>query len=291
MISIIMPTYGRTAEIVLRAVDSIIKQTYVDWELYVVDDNKENNLYSEAIKNALEDLKDTRIHYLRMEKNSGACAARNKGIQESKGEYVAFLDDDDEWLPERLEKQLPGLEDDNVGFTYCGVWILNEMTGKKKSSLIQFKHGNVYYDLLKGNFMGGVSNFIIKRSAMDKCGAFRVDMPSSQDYELWIRLSKQYDVSSIAENLTVLHVHEGDSITRSLARRIAGFRKILDIYHEDIVKDKKTHSFQLYNLGKWLILNKETKEGVYYLWQAVKLKPFNALYYIAVILYWKLSGI
>lgn len=291
MISVVIPTYDRNADVVMRAVKSVIKQTYTEWELYVVDDNKENNPYSESIRVALDELKDDRIHYLRMEKNSGACAARNKGIQESKGEYVAFLDDDDEWLPERLEKQLPALEDDNVGFTYCGVWILNEMTGKKKSSLIQFKQGNVYYDLLKGNFMGGVSNFIVKRSAMEECGAFRIDMPSSQDYELWIRLSKKYEVSCVAENLSVLHIHEGDSITRSLDRRIAGFKKVLETYYDDIIKDKKAYSFQLYNLGKWMILNKEKKEGLQYLWQAVKLKPLNALYYVAVIMYWKLLGI
>lgn len=288
MVSVIIPTYGRSPEIVLRAVESVKKQTYTEWELYVVDDNKEGNLYSEPLKGLLEGQNDSRIHYLRMEKNSGACAARNKGIRESSGEYVAFLDDDDEWLPERLEKQLPALADENVGFTYCGVWILNEKTGKKKSSWIQFKQGNVYKLLLKANFMGGVSNFIIKRSAMEKCGAFREDMPSSQDYELWIRLSKQYEVSSVRENLTVLHIHEGDSITRSLDRRIAGFRKILDSYYEDIVKNKKIHSFQLYNLGKFLILNGQNKEGLQFLWKAMKLWPLSSFYYVAVILYWKM---
>lgn len=290
MISIVMPTYGRTAEIVLRAVDSIIEQTYKDWELYVVDDNKENNPYSESIKNMLAGLGDTRIHYLRMEKNSGACAARNKGIQESKGEYVAFLDDDDEWYPEKLEKQIVKFKDSEVGFVYCGFFMYNEIKDTGKSSWIQFTNENIYHRLLKGNFMGGTPGVIIRRECFDKCGMFREDMPSSQDYEMWLRLSKEYKVDSVAEDLVKVHLHAGDSITSSLDRRIEGFRKIYETYYEDIAKDKEIHSYQLYNLGKFLILNKENKEGLQYLWKAVKLKPVNALYYIAVIMYWKVFG-
>lgn len=288
MVSVIIPTYGRTKEIVLRAVDSVKKQTYTDWELYVVDDNKENNPFSDNIRNAIEGQADNRMHYIRMENNSGACAARNKGAQVSLGEYLAFLDDDDEWRPERLEKQVPLLEDKKVGFSYCGMWILNEKKNKGTSSWIQFENGNVYKKLLKSNFMGGVSNFIIKRSAFVDCGGFREDMPSSQDYEFWIRLSQKYNVSSLAEDLTVLHIHGGDSITGSLERRIAGFRKILKLYKDDIVKDKKIYSYQLYNLGKFLILNNELKEGFQLLGRAMKLKPLSSFYYIGVIMYWKI---
>ena len=288
MVSVVITTYGRNANIVMRAVDSVKKQTYANWELFVVDDNKDNNPYSQAIKAALENEENTKIHYIKMEKNSGACVARNRGIQESKGEYIAFLDDDDEWLPERLEKQLPLIKDEKVGFTYCGVWILNEKKGKKTSSWIKFDQGHVYDKLLKTNFMGGVSNFIVKRRAVEVCGGFRDDMPSSQDYELWLRLSKKYEVNSIAENLVVFHIHEGDSIMKSYDRRIAGYRKILESYHEDIIKNKKTHSYQLYNLGKFLILNHENKEGFSWLGKAIKMYPPSAIYYIGVIIYWKM---
>ena len=289
MVSVIIPTYGRAADIVLRAVESIRKQTYTDWELYVVDDNKEQNPYSEPIKRRLEGIKDTRIHYLRMEKNSGACAARNKGIWESKGEYLAFLDDDDEWYPEKLEKQIPKFEDPLVGFVYCGFFMFQEKKGKGKSSWIQFTRGDVYTRLLKGNFMGGTPGVIIRRSCFDKCGYFREDMPSSQDYEMWLRLAKAYQVDSVAEDLVKVHLHEEDSITKSLDRRIEGYRKILCSYHDDIIKDKEIHSFQLYNLGKFLILNREYKEGMRLLLDSIKLKPKNGIYYIMVITYWKMN--
>ena len=106
MVSVIIPSYGRQCSMVMRAVESVKKQTYTDWELYLVDDNKDDNPYSKEIESAIRKENSEKIHYLRMEKNSGACAARNKGIEVSSGEFVAFLDDDDEWVPTKLEKQM-----------------------------------------------------------------------------------------------------------------------------------------------------------------------------------------
>lgn len=290
MVSVVIPTYERASEIVLRAVESVKKQTYTDWELFVVDDNKDINPYSDPIREMLEAQNDARIHYLRMEKNSGACAARNKGILESKGEFVAFLDDDDEWYPEKLEKQIKKFVDPEIGFVYCGFFMFHEKKGTGKSSWIRFTKGNVYTRLLKGNFMGATSGVVIRKRCFEKCGYFRDDMPSSQDYEMWIRLSKEYQVDSVAEDLVKYHIHEGDSITKSLNRRIEGYRKVLDSYYDDIIKDKEIHSFQLYNLGKFLILNSQYKEGLQLLWKAIKLQPHRGLYFVAVILYWKTIG-
>ena len=289
MVSVIMPTYGREYQMVLRALESIKKQTYTDWEVYVVDDNKENNPYSEGIKEALQKENTEKIHYVRMEKNSGACAARNKGIEVSKGEYLAFLDDDDEWLPTKLEKQMKVMEDTKAGFVYCAIQILEEKTGKVTNSNTLFQDGMVYTRLLRDNFIGGTVEILLRRECLKKSGGFREDMPAAQDYELWLRLSKYYEVAYVPEPLVLVHMHEGDSITRSLDRRIDGYRKILDSYYEDIIKDKENHSFQLYNLGKFLILNKENKEGIKYVIDSIKLKPGKAFYYVAVICYWKLN--
>ena len=288
MVSIIIPTYCREYNIILRALDSIKEQTYTDWEVYVVDDNKENNLYSNSIKEAIEKEKNEKIHYLRMEKNSGACAARNKGIEVSKGEYVAFLDDDDEWFPTKLEKQIKVLENSNAGFVYCGLQVLDEKKGSVKSSNTLFLEGDVYTRLLRDNFIGGTSEIVVRRECFEKCGGFRLDMPSSQDYEMWLRLAREFPVGNVPEDLVLYHIHEGEAITKSLDKRIEGYRKILKSYHDDIVKNKENYSFQLYNLGKFLILNKQHKEGMKYLKKAIKIRPDKGIYYIAVIVYWKL---
>lgn len=289
MVNVIIPTYGRESKIVMRAVESIKNQTYCEWNVYVVDDNKEGNPYSPAIKNAIQNENNDKIHYVRMEKNSGACAARNKGIEISEGEFVAFLDDDDEWLPTKLEKQIKVLENSNAGFVYCGLQLLNEKSGKVRSSGTLFLQGNVYTRLLRDNFIGGTSEIIARRECFEKCGGFRLDMPSSQDYEMWLRLAQKYEVDNVPEDLVIYHIHQGEAITKSLDKRIEGYRKILESYYEDIVKNKENHSFQLYNLGKFLILNKQGIEGGKYLKKAILLKPKKGLYYIAVVIYWKIN--
>lgn len=289
MVSVIIPTYGRIKDIVLRAVTSVEVQTYTDWELYVVDDNEDTETYSKSIQEAIEQKEDKRIHYIKMEKNSGACAARNKGIEVSCGEYVAFLDDDDEWVAEKLELQLPLMERKNVGFSYSGMLLYNELTGQRKSSAVKFKNGNIYRDLLKQNSIGGTPSFIIKREALEKCGGFLEGMPASQDQELWLRLAKEYEVASIPKDLIIVHLHAGDSVSKSLDRRIAGYRKIFEIHYEDITKDKEIYSYRVYTLAKLLILNCEYSEGIKLLFKSIKLQPLMGCYYVAVIIYWKLN--
>lgn len=289
MVSVIIPTYGRKCDMVMRAVESVKKQTYTQWEVYVVDDNKKDNPYSDSIQKAIMDEKNDKIHYVRMEKNSGACAARNKGIEVSCGEYIAFLDDDDEWLPAKLEKQVKVLEDSDAGLVYCGLQILNEKTGKVRSENVRFLQGDVYNRLLKDYFMGGTVVLLIKRECLKKSGGFREDMPAAQDYELSLRIAKHFKVTYVPEDLVLVHIHEGDAITRSLDRRIEGYRKILEAYCEDIKKNKENYSFQLYNLGKFLILNHQSREGMGYLKKAIKICPGKGLYYIAVITFWKLN--
>lgn len=291
MISVVMPTYGRSHEMLLRAVESVKKQTYKDWELYVVDDNKEGNPYSQSIKEALEAQNDARIHYIRMEKNSGACAARNKGIRESKGEYVAFLDDDDEWLPEKLEKQMVKLGDSQVGFVYCGFFMFDEKKGNGKSSWIRFTKGDVYTQLLKENFMGGTPGIIVRRECFEECGYFCEDISYAEDYEMWIRLARKYKVDCVPEDMVKVHLHEEESLSKNVGKRIEGYEKILEVYYEDIIKDKKTHSYQLYTLGKLMILDGRNKQGMKYLLQAIWLQPVNIVYYILVVLYWKLKSL
>ena len=150
MVSVIIPTYKR-AEFIKRAVLSVFKQTYKDIEVIVVDDNgvgtdAQINTYKE-----IEPLKDTyNVRYIPHEKNKGACGARNTGIFAASGEYVGFLDDDDEWLPDFLKKMIAKMDDDSTGVVYSNYYA--RINGKtyflpKESAK---RVGNVYKDLLNG---------------------------------------------------------------------------------------------------------------------------------------------
>jgi len=128
-ISVISPTYNR-AHLITRAVHSVLNQTYQDFEYIVVDDASTDNT-EEVIKG----FKDERIKYIKHEKNRGPSAARNTGIKAAKGEYIGFLDSDDEWLPEQAEKQVSKFLEspDNVGVIYCGHVVISDETGEKDS--------------------------------------------------------------------------------------------------------------------------------------------------------------
>lgn len=124
MISIIITTYKREVGILQRAIKSVLAQTYKELELIVVDDSPATYAHREAIRKYVTSISEIPTLYIQHERNMGACIARNTGIDNSSGEYICFLDDDDEWLPQKLEKQLQMFRED-VGLVYCGRLISN----------------------------------------------------------------------------------------------------------------------------------------------------------------------
>jgi glycosyltransferase involved in cell wall biosynthesis len=117
-VSVIIPTYNR-AHLIGRAIQSVLKQTYQDFEVIVVDDGSIDNT-EEVVKK----IQENRVYYYKHDKNKGGSAARNTGISLAKGEYIAFQDSDDEWLPEKLEKQIGVFNNQtkNVGVVYTGFY-------------------------------------------------------------------------------------------------------------------------------------------------------------------------
>ncbi|MFX4263649.1 glycosyltransferase family 2 protein [Pelotomaculum propionicicum] len=194
-----MPTYNRAITI-KRAVDSILKQTYQDFEIIIVDDGSTDNTY-EIVK----EFNEKRIKYIKHEKNKGASAARNTGIRESRGKYLAFQDSDDQWLPNKLKRQVEILDNspNEVGIVYCGFWRFNN--NKKiyyPSGKVIEKEGNVYKSLINGNFIG-TPTAIIKKECFNKYGCFDERLPRLQDWELFIRLSKNYEFRFVNEPLVL----------------------------------------------------------------------------------------
>jgi teichuronic acid biosynthesis glycosyltransferase TuaG len=122
LISIVTPCYN-SARFIAQTIESVIAQTYQNWEMIIVDDCSTDESYTIALEYAA---KDTRIKVCQMEQNSGAALARNKAIRISHGEYLAFLDSDDVWLPEKLEKQLHFMQENNSDFSFTEYEHMNE---------------------------------------------------------------------------------------------------------------------------------------------------------------------
>jgi glycosyltransferase involved in cell wall biosynthesis len=233
-ISVITPTYNR-AHLLGRAVQSVLGQTFRDFELIVVDDGSTDNT-QEVVAN----MGDERLRYIRHERNRGASAARNTGIRAARGAYIAFQDSDDEWMPDKLEKQIRAFENASsaLGVVYTGFW---RIEGDKRtyipSSQIEPKDGNVHSVLLKTNFIAP-PEVLIKRECFEKAGMFDEELHMLEDWELWIRLSKYYQFKCLNEPLVRSYYTSG-SVNAQRYRIQARARKlILKKHYEDMKRDR-----------------------------------------------------
>src|SRR5690625_2251037 len=205
LVSVIIPTYKREKDIVSRAVKSVLNQTYSNFELIVVDDSPNNYKGRKSIEEFLTGLNDARIKYIKHQENKGANAARNTGIRNAKGTYIAFLDDDDEWLDQKIEKQLKRIIKSNVGLVYCSYYVLHN---KEKYLRRQIKTNNVFIDLLKTNFIGSTSCVMVRKESIKDVGLFDENLLVYQDYDLYLHISRNYLIDVVDEALLIYYRHE-----------------------------------------------------------------------------------
>lgn len=244
IISCIVTSYRRDKSIVKRALDSILLQTFTDYEILLIDDNRgeESAPYS-AYLEELASLSD-KISLLKTEGGHGAQKARNTGIKHSRGKYLAFLDDDDEWLPTKLAKQLSLMEADlSVGMCYCDSMVVNENFDPPK--IITKKTGKFvtdasYSDMLRRDNVGSTSKAMIRENVFDAVGLFDESLPARQDYEMWIRISRSFPIRGVDEKLVKYHISGGsEQISKNWDNCIDGHTKLYVKYKEDIDKDPR----------------------------------------------------
>jgi glycosyltransferase involved in cell wall biosynthesis len=270
MVSIIIPTYNRE-RLISRSVKSVLNQTYQDFELIIVDDGSTDNT-GELVAG----FDDGRIRYIRHEQNRGEAAARNTGIKAARYDYIAYQDSDDEWLPEKLARQIELLENASprVGVVYTGFWRV-ENGGKTyiPFSWVTQKNGDIHKELLKGNFIGSPV-VLIKKECFDKVGLFDERLRNLVDWEMWLRISKYYHFRCIDEPLVIAHYHS-DNISSSRNTFIETLELVLERYSDEFSGDKKLLAKHYIDIGNLLVLNRETQNGRNYLVKAVKSYPFN----------------
>ena len=186
MISVITPTYNR-AEYLGKAIDSVLGQTYQDLELIIVDDNKPDSEARKATEAVISKYDDPRIRYIQNPKNMGGAATRNVGIFEAKGEYIAFLDDDDMYLPDRLEVQYKQMVENDWEVSVMDGATYNYVTGEKVAERHQkLRNGMTKNELIRSHLLyhiSGTNTFMFKASFLKEIGGF-VDVPSCQEYML-----------------------------------------------------------------------------------------------------------
>lgn len=285
LISVIITTYKREEDVVKRAVDSVLNQTYNNIEIIIVDDSPDDYERRKNVENMIISLKDSRIKYIKHDVNLGACAARNTGIKESKGMYIAFLDDDDEWLPTKLEKQISLISKPNIGLVYCKQIIYNETFGKTYLDNHKRYKGQVFDKLLRDNFIGSTSFALIRRECFDTCGLFNVNLKSAQDYDMWLRIAKSYSIDYVDEPLVIYHVHKNERISSNPLNKIQGLEMINSLYREDINKNRGTKSIRIFKLVPHYMLTGNIKKSFKCFLQAFVLTPYKLNYIILFIKY------
>lgn len=226
LISVIIPTRNR-CNLLPRAIDSVINQGYENLEVIIVDDASNDATSDVANKYANR----FRIFkYIQNIKPYGGAQSRNIGIQEASGKYIAFLDDDDEWLPDKLLKQIKALED-NRGFGAASCWFYRAFNGKRQEVKLIPEISLDY--LLWENFMGSFS-CCIARSEIAKSIKLDAHLRSSQDYQFWIELSKITRIYIVKEYLLNYYDHTGERIGSSYVGKYSGLRKMYFKYRNDM---------------------------------------------------------
>ena len=277
-VSVIIPTYNR-AKIVHKAIDSVLQQTYKDYEILVVDDGSTDNT-----KAALNQYGNNIVY--RYKDNGGISSARNFGIENATGKYVALLDSDDYWLEKKLEKQMACFRENpsyGVVATRCASFEIDgnfdtiEPQGKIREKNRPGKSGWVYKDLFHRNFIR-TSSVVIKLDCFAKVGMFDESLYQCNDVDMWMRLARQYPVGFINESLTVYTDNPKGVSTDSLSGRETYLQVLDKNYDPAMIPSKlyKNRMARIYShIGKHYVKRGDLPKGKEALRKALSFQRFN----------------
>lgn len=227
-VSVVIPSYNREKTIEACLL-SVLNQSYPPFEIIVVDDGSTDNTIQK-----IEGFNDSRIRILRQQ-HKGAQAARNCGIKAAKGDYIAFLDSDDEWLPEKLEIQIQYLKGRKDVVVYCDGYEVNRRKGYTGKRITTGGNGNVYKEMLMNSgpmFQG----MLCSKCALMDIGLLDENVPAHQEWETSIRLSLNNEFVHICQPLFKWNWHMGETISKDTIRGIKGYAYIIEKHKWQILK-------------------------------------------------------
>lgn len=228
MVSVIIPTYNRAGTL-MRSIQSVMEQSYSEWELIIVDDGSTDHT-GDLVKPIVE--QDTRIRYIHYPENKGQAVARNTGIQASQGEYIAFQDSDDCWMPEKLQRQISMMEaHPEYGLVYGQV--VYDDGGILSAPYPPVDVGEqVFEACLKQNQIG-TPTMLVRKAVFDAIGLFDTSLVALEDYELALRITKNYPVGFIMAPVVTAY-KSADSVSRDLGKHLIASCIILKKYEKEI---------------------------------------------------------
>lgn len=222
MISVIIPTYN-CDKYICEALDSVLHQTYLDYEIIVIDDGSTDTT---------RPIIDNRYHTVRYYhvENNGVAAARNLGILMAQGELIAFLDADDKWLPEKLEKQAAMFEaDETVGMIFTENSFFNEngITTNKVNKRERLMRGDIVRNIFLNSYVA-TPTVMVRKSVFDAVGMFEEGLVVAEDDNMWMRIGMRYGVKLLDESMVLCRITEG-SLSRKSHNIYMGVKASIEI--------------------------------------------------------------
>ena len=276
-VSVVIPTHKRP-ELMARAVQSVLDQSCRDFEVIIVDDNARGFPEQQATENLIaERFNDPRIRYIVNETRLGGAEARNIGIREARGDYIAFLDDDEDWMPEKLSKQVSMLDTAalDVGVIDTGFY---DWKKNGKVRIVRPKmQGWILESLLRktGGRAPKLSTMLCRKSALLEAGLFDPELRARQDYDLYIRLARLCRFESVKEPLSNKRSDAHGRISGNPDNIVQGFAGVYRKIAKDLQTNPKTHAIYLLKYARALSSAGRRTEAREKYFQAFRLWRFN----------------
>ena len=267
LVSIIIPTYKR-ATMLHRAVASALKQTYQNIEVLVVSDNEPDDEFTAQARETVENFNDSRVRLITQVKHINGAVARNVGIKASKGEYISFLDDDDYYEKDKIEKQVALLSslDESWGGVCCRYKVY------KKGQLVEvmplFKSGKVYKEIIMRLIKTQTNCLLLRRDALFKAGLFDEMLLRHQDVQLLARFTYNYKLMCQDEFLN--NLDQDDNMNRAKPEKVMELKRAFFYSVQDIIDSfsiferYRLRLFTRFDLGALYILDGQKLKGALY---------------------------
>ena len=271
-VSVIIPSYNR-GDLLPRAVNSVLAQTFVDFELIIVDDASTDN--TEAI---VAGFSDPRVRYLKHGVNRYAAGARNTGMEEACGEFIAFLDSDDKWLPHKLSNQVSQLDAAGPDWVagYTGA-LVNMKGGVNEHSETRPEYkGDVLPDFLLGRFTIWTPTFIFRRDLLDEVGLFDTNLIRGEDVDFYLRVLQQGKLACLTEPAVELFIE----VDKGIADVSAECDRLLLQKHKSLIDAQGRftasyiRAYYAFRQGERYLIENRVAEGIGALSKALVTNPF-----------------
>ncbi len=278
-VSIVIPTHDRP-QLLRRAVTSVLAQTFQDFELIVVQNGEKENAKSFVRELAEQGHPIRYVH----ERKSGGANARNVGIKEATGQYIAFLDDDDEWLSNKLEKQVEILDQNpETGLVTCRGWAVDRRGSIRQEVPANFSGNPTLFDLIiQGNVIYSLSTILVRKVCFEQLGMFEAKYSIANDYEFYLRLARAWKIVSLEEPLYRYQLHEGNL---SFGNRYGMWKETLEILssQKSLVSEKvnqkeiragiRLYAKNLHAMALEAMDKKQYTQASRYYFEAVRYEP------------------